>query len=317
MESMPDHAQLDTADVAGVKLTILRNDSIQVGVAVEHGAHIFSFTDRRTGVDVLYKDPRGPADYQVGAWYELLPNAGAACELDGVSVPSHGDIQHQPWTLLDQRVDAGGASLQLQAHSDVASLRVDKTITLDPIRPRLTVAEILTNTGSADQPYLWGQHVTFGEPFLGPSTRITLPYVEVYERDGGHPSLGRLAPGARGRLDAMPGPDGKPVDLSRFPAAPAGEMLFSEPLTDRWFEVSNSELTFRLDWAGDAFPCLWVWMANDAVPDHRGRKITALAVEPQSSPTPGLANAIDAGDAPTLRPGQSITATMTATLRSA
>ena len=92
--------------VEGHHVLTLENDRIRVSIDVDQGAHIFEMMDKRTSINVLYKDPKGLADYDVGGWYELFPNAGKGCSFKDTDIPKHGDVQHQPWEFRIEQKNA-------------------------------------------------------------------------------------------------------------------------------------------------------------------------------------------------------------------
>lgn len=296
--------------VDGHRVLRLDSDRLRVGVDVDRGAHIFELVEPRSGVNLLYSDPLGLAGHLVGGWYELFPNAGPATVVDGIEVPNHGDVRDLGWQVLAQ--DAG--SVRLGVTSTVFPLRIEKTVELRDAT--VLVTEVATNTGADPVAFLWGHHVTFGAPFVDGAT-ISAPGT-VFNADSRYPTpIGRVAPDRPAPLADLSGADGQRVDLSRFPPAPATEMLFAPKASAEPVTVANAALgvTVEIDWDRTAFPALWLWIENggNQASPFNGR-VHALAVEPQVSATPSVANAVADRTAAVLAPGEQRTAWVSARL---
>ena len=57
-----------------------------------------------------------------GAWQELFPNAGAACEVMGVPLPFHGEVSTARWEVADQHRGLGHAH---DTHATAADPRAE------------------------------------------------------------------------------------------------------------------------------------------------------------------------------------------------
>lgn len=299
------------------KVVRLENDCIRVGIDVDQGAHIFELVDKRNDVDVLYKDPKGLSKHDVGGWYELFPNAGKACRYQDKDIPSHGDIRSVSWTYQVEVENEREIRISLSATSNVLSLRLDKKLVIKEGQSCLYMTEEITNASSEEQFYLWGHHVTFGSPFVSPHCRIDLPECRVYKRSDYGQDHSRLAPLASGSLHEMPGKDGGYMDVTRFPNEPCSEMLFVDELDSHWYNLYNSELSVgcALSWSHESFPYLWIWQENGATQQQPFfGKVKSMALEPQSSNVPILANAVKQNQAPSLQPEESRKSWMTLVL---
>ena len=98
----------------GLKTVILENNLIQVIVLADKGADIYSFIDKETDTDVLWKTPWGvrdpkktvpptgdPAsvwlDFYEGGWQTVLPNGGYPGNVNGADLGLHSDVNNIPW----------------------------------------------------------------------------------------------------------------------------------------------------------------------------------------------------------------------------
>jgi galactose mutarotase-like enzyme len=291
--------------VDGDRCLRLSNEWMTVTIDVDHGAHLYELIDRRSGVDLLYTDPAGPREYAVGGWYELFPNAGPACELEGNPITAHGDVQHARWSGGVTSARGGDIVVALSSTSSDLPFTLIKTITLSATTPVLRVEETVTNSSSRRLPYLWGQHVTFGEPFLTGAV-IEPPMGTLHGTVAlGSDSCARDAT-VSGELDRFPTSAGGTIDLRRFPDHPLNAMLFSDALIEHRYAIVNPRLGIRADvsWDGSTWPYLWFW----ALRENREGGIVACAIEPQSCDVPVLSEALAAGSCPSLEAGESVSA---------
>ncbi|MFD0960639.1 DUF4432 family protein [Paenibacillus chungangensis] len=301
--------------VNDVPMLRLENDSIRITVCVLHGAHIIELLDKRTGIDLLYKDPRGPLRYDVGGWYELFPNAGKACGYNGRTIPKHGDIQHRRWDYKIVEHTSSRIKVSMWTESGVLPFRLERTIGMTSHSGSLYLHECVTNIGQERLPYLWGHHVTFGGAFLDGRCTIQLPACRVFKREEYDSSTSRLHPSAAGTLAAMPGRTEGTVDLTAFPTGPCSEMVFADGMKEHWCSVYNERLEtgIGLSWDGEAFPYVWLWMESrgEQAAPYNGR-VRGMALEPQSSAVPVLERAIADDAAMWLEAGASKKAWLTA-----
>jgi hypothetical protein len=115
----------------------------------------------------------------------------------------------------------------------------------------------------------------------------------------------------------MPGKQDGLVDLSAVPPYGSGisEMTFVKGLKEHWYSVfdAGKEVGFALCWDKEAFPGLWFWLeCNDFMDFPWYGKTYAMAIEPASTNTPMLADAVKDGTCCVLKPGESKTSWITA-----
>jgi galactose mutarotase-like enzyme len=299
--------RLSWIHVRGDRCLVLGNDAAEVAVNLDHGAHLYRLLDRRTGIQVLHRDPRGSRHYRVGGWYELFPNAGAPCRHQEFSLSRAGDIQHRPFRARVLETTRSRIQVELTARSADMPFRVHKRITVTDDLPGVLVQETITNLSGRPLAFLWGQHITFGRPFLAAGTRVVAPGVLWSADPATETPNAPYAPRATGPLHALPRIGGGTVDLTSFPDHRFSAMLFSGPLAEAAYSVHSPACDLAVDvrWDGAAFPRLWLWATNGGSAADPG--LVAMAIEPQASEVHGLANAVRAGRAPVLDPGASRT----------
>lgn len=292
---------LTPVTIDGDRCLVLEDGQIRVSVNVDHGAHVYELTDLRSGTNLLFEDPAGSRDYRVGGWYELFPNAGSPCVVEGRQLSWHGDIQHQPWSSTVVAAGPGPVEVEFAATSTDLPFGIRRSIALAG-GGEVRVRETITNLSEGPLPYLWGHHITFGAAMMGPSCRVTVPDVDVFAELFDNP-LTPYAPGARGRLGALAARDGTTVDLTRFPEAPFHTMVFAEDLPEYRCGIWSGELGVgvSVEWDGEAFPALWFWASNKGTPSQPD--LVACALEPQATAVHTLSEAVAAGVAPVLGGG--------------
>lgn len=294
----------------------LRTEAIEVDVEPDRGAQITGLR-LPDGEDVLagydWETPlpagRGPSygDDRLdwlsayrGGWQEMFPNAGAACSVDGVPLPFHGEVSTARWEVVEH--DRDGLLLRCPAR---LPLVLERRMRLDSDRPVLRITEEVRNLGDTDVHYLWGHHPAFCPP---PGSRIDLPDGVRYRIAG---ATGSDATGAWPFIDGAGGRD----DLSVVPSEPLIRVLHLTG-TKGWFGLRPPQGTgVACAWDEDAFPHLWLWqhLAGPGFPTYGRGWITAL--EPVNvGHGDGLAAAVERGQAPSIPPGGTFRSWLTVTL---
>ena len=234
-----------------------------------------------------------------GGWQEMFPNAEAGCTVGGVTHPVHGEVSLAPWEVVDE---PGENQVTLRAYTHTP-LVLTRRMSLDPEEPRLYLEEEIHNPSDLTVPYLWGHHPTFAAP---PGTslcldgaRFEVPELGVVEEDlcAGGP---RIWPWAQGK-------DGAPVDLRVMPVQPAERLAYLTHLSEAACHILRPDTEDRLtfEWSADAFPYAWLWINRRASRFPWFGRLSSFAVEPVNAwPADGLAAAIERGQAPQLRGGE-------------
>ena len=295
----------------------LENESLRLAVLPEKGADIPLIYHQASGVQFLMQTPAGlrppsekrPEDFlenYEGGWQELFPNTNDACELDGVSIPFHGEVALLAWEyeILD------GETLYLRVDCRQTAFRLERWMKLEG--DQLKIRGRVANLGERARPFVWGHHIVLGGDFLGEGCRLQMPAKtvatpsELFE-----PATARLAenqweswPFARGRLC------GEIFDLRQIPGpqAHSHDDAFVTGLAAGHLDVTNPylKLRFHLDWGAELFPWVVLWQpfGGADLPPLTG--IYGLGIEPWISRY-NLAGALTAGQAKSLDPGQTLT----------
>lgn len=239
-----------------------------------------------------------------GGWQTLVPNAGDPCAVEGIPLPFHGEWSRARVTVVNR--EEYGITVQSGLRLPLVARR---SISVDPNNRAVTIKQSITNVGSSQTPYVWGEHPAFA---LSPNARLHIPAGSVRSaavRVGTHQDV---LVDAEGSWPTMPGAGDTPIDLSIVPAQPTERLCYLPDIVGGWAVLEDSDISVALSWDVSAFPHIWLWqeIGGNGFPWFGRSAITA--VEPQSTwPANGLAAAIETGQAQWLDPGQSTDAWMT------
>jgi len=305
----------------------MRTPTIEVSVLPSKGADIYSFIDRRTGIDVLFKSPwgwRDPAtvpmnsDSQAnwlaryaGGWQILIPNAGPERIQDGVMLGYHGEAAIRSWQVLE----AGPIHVRLAVALRSAPLRIERNIAVRG--DGLQVRDVVQNISDRPVQVNWVHHPAFGAPFIDGRCRIHTP-AKTFLTDADHPGTGVIPdvltayPQLRTETDVQ--------DLGVVPGETANRAVFgvlADFPRNAWFAIISPSHGFgvRLDWETDTFPYAWFWQECHATQTFPWfGQAYVVAIEPANVlPGSGTAGFPPRGAGPVLRGGQEISAQLTLT----
>lgn len=313
------------AGAGRIETFTLENSRLRVTFAPSKGAEIVEFVDKRLDLDFCSYAEHGPLpavppgsragddvasfhDGYSGGWQQIFPNGGRPSNYRGAALGQHAEAAGLPWTLelLNDTVES--VSVRFSTTLVRLPFRLSRTVTLHAGSARVEFSESATNRSSEALHAMWGQHLTFGRPFLHEGCRITLPPgIDVVPDEG--VGFGEVRRGATHAWPHAELANGGSIDLSRVPddAAPS-EMLYLRGFTEGWYEIfsERSGGRVRVRWDAEELPYLWMWREFGESKDYPFWGDTyALGLEPFSSlPTDGLARAVDNGTALAFAGGQ-------------
>ncbi len=311
--------------VSGWEALTLESEHLRVTVLPAKGADVVELVHLRSGVDVLFKAPWGLrppgaapreeagglefiGNYE-GGWQELLPNANDACAVDGVELPFHGEVALLAW----EASQPDGRSARLTVRSRLLPLRLERVMRLDPDRPELVVEGAVANVGDERVPFVWGQHLVLGPPFIEAGCRLDLPATTIVTAPQVWEETARLEPGQQSGWPHARLRTGGTVDLREVPGPEAGshDDLFVGGFSEGRAAVTNPRLglTFRLRWDSEVYPWVVLWQPYGGAADPSLAGSYALGLEPWTS-RHNLAGALEAGEARWLDPGESLATTL-------
>lgn len=270
---------VEVDDRLGGEITAIRFDGLEVLAFYDWTSPV------RASHSVGYGDPKLDwlSEYR-GGWQLLVPNAGAACVVDGVPLPFHGEWSRTRATVTERASDrvvmSAGTRLPLVVEREVR-------VAADP--ERVLVRTTVSNPSDRLVPFVWGEHPAFA---VEHGDRIELPRGQVLALDGA--LLGEWPPvSGRGRLDG--------IDTTE----PTESVHFVTGLAEGWAGLRRREVALALAWDVVDFPVVWLWheIGSPGFPFY-GRS-SLVAIEPAVCwPGDGLAGAISRGQSLTLAPGR-------------
>jgi hypothetical protein len=311
----------------GMRIGMLENEQIRVGVLLDKGADIFEFTYKPRDLDFMWQSPltlRQPFaatsslpegafhDYYYGGWQEVLPSAGWASEpYQGTFQGLHGEASLLPFEAAIEEDSADRVAIKTSVSLYRSPLKLERTLSLKRDRAALFIHERLHNESTGEFAVMWGHHPAIGEPFLDDSCIVQAPVKKVevlaYHQNGlWEPSVEFDFPHARNRrtnqmqdITRVPGKDAKSVDV-----------VFFKELTAGWYGLTNQrqKTGFGMAWDHKLFKYLWMWQVYGGHTDYPwyGRTYN-VALEPFTSyPPAGIKKAIENGTALMMQPGQVI-----------
>jgi hypothetical protein len=269
----------------------LRTATAELAMVPELGGRIISVRSRRTGREWCWHQPRPDWLWanQPGDGFGASPQAGvdecvpsvAPCTWRGRSIPDHGEVWFQRWSLDPAELSAG--RLHAAVRLTVSPLVFSRTIRV--AAPDTFVFDYaLVNTGPAAEAFLWSLHPLFQ---ICPGDRLELPgSVHRLRLNGG---LG--VPIAFGDTWAYPEPlPGVRLDRLEVPGAPPGCVKgFAGPLQEGRAALVNAAGGDRLElrWDARVLPLCGLWLNRGHGGFHH------VALEPTHGAPDSLADAVE------------------------
>jgi galactose mutarotase-like enzyme len=296
-------------DVAGAEL-IMQTDTLRATVLPALGGKIASLRWLRSNVELL-QAPLAPYaartftmafdEGDASGFDECLPSVAACAVATGngtAQVPDHGDFWRLEWEASQKsneiRMAAMGVSLPL---------RFERAVTLEG--DTLSIDYRITNVGKEPALYAWSAHPLFA---VDRGDRIVLPPSVTDVRVEG--SAGRLrGKGSQRRWPRTAGEHGEAIDLNVAGGITdgVGDKLFAKAPADGWAAVERVQHQLRIEVQFDAerSPWLGLWLCYGGWPEGKANRQQCVAIEPCTAPVDSLAEAIAAGQARQLEPGES------------
>jgi len=249
----------------------IASEEIEVVVLTCKGSDVHSLTDRRTGIDVLFKTPWGTRrpslwpttsnslerwiDSYAGGWQLILPNGGDECIEQGVTWGFHGEAAMVPWSVLEQTSDR----LLLEVDLITSPLHIRREMTV--AGPVFEVREVVTNNSSLDVDLMWSHHPAFGAPFVDGSCILSVGCETVWADDVAPGNL--MAPGSQHKWPLVTTIDGDIADLRKIPDPnePRAILAYLKDFSSGYFAITNPTLGLGvgLRWPLEIFDQAWLW----------------------------------------------------------
>lgn len=261
--------------VTQAQVITLENAEIRLVIRPDLGGRIDQLEDCQTGHSWLWHssnyNPDTTRSLPVGAsfdeewtggWDEIFPN-DAAGEFQGWNLVDHGELWSQRWEVLQ----SSPLSLTLAYQCQTVSVRVEKTIELDPVRPEAKLVYWFQNQSEQQIPFLFKHHAAIaieaGDEILLPDCWVEPAFLEFSKLIG--------QPG-KTRFPQAIAANGDPVDLRVIPprSSKLQEFYYSSDLASGYCGIRNqrtqSALLMTFDTAD--FPFVWMFQSYGGWRDH-------------------------------------------------
>lgn len=325
-------ARLHETTVQGIPAIVLENELLRITMLTGKGTDLVEFNYKPRDLDFAWLTPEGvrsPAqmpttavdpvaefiDTYAGGWQEIFPNGGEPSTYAGATHGQHGEVYKLPWDVEIVEDSAAAVAVRFMVVGQKTPCVIEKTVRLESGSSRLDIHERLTNESPVSFEAMWGQHITFGPPFMRPGCRIRVPDgMKVTPHPEATSDAGRRL-GSAAPFSWSTGLDehGAPIDFSIIPErGTLSELVYLSGFPDgtAWYQVDDDarRIGMRVEWDAAIFPHLWYWQEFGASREWPwwGRFYN-IGLEPFSSiPTTGLADGVRSGTALTIEPGAPI-----------
>ncbi len=235
-----------------------------------------------------------------GGWQIVFPNAGPPVQWQGAHFDQHGDINMVSWQLSQTRESKSAIEITGQANSIQMPFDVKRTIKIFAERPSLNITTTVTNTSNQRLPFMLGEHLVFGSPFLEPEQGFIEiePETDIFSQDGSK---------SKWPFQKI---DETVWDLSKLGSrGSTSSISYLTNFKKGCYRIFGKDPSFgiELNWDRQAFPYLWLWreLGQGGYPWYG--KHYNIGLEPFTSyPTNGLVEAIENGSAIWIDPYKSL-----------
>ncbi len=196
----------------GYEAVVLENDLFCLRVLPGKGSDVVELLHKPSGTDFMWWTALGlrpaselPSDFQSqyeGGWQEIFPNLAGSHVHEGVLLQAYGEVSLIPWSHKVVLDELDHVAVCFTVNLQTLPFRLEKTIHVRRNIPGFQLEERAINLSNLEQYADWGHHITFGEPFLTPQTRLELPsrtrsrfVIPEYGAAGGFEAFGDLTGG--------------------------------------------------------------------------------------------------------------------------
>lgn len=306
---------------------VIQNSSLRVTVLAGKGCDVVEVLYKPRDLDLTPRTARGLRsrdevlagpwselgafmDQYEGGWQEILPHGGGPGSYRGASFPQHGESARLPWRVAVIENSPERVEVTASVRLSIMPFYVIKSFVLEGATPVLKMSSTVTNEAAVELPLMWGQHLAFGSPLVGPGSRIELQDGTYFTA---HPDVdfptGRRSNGGSGSWPTAIDENGETFDLSELPPwETPSDLQYLRPSIGRYTLLpSKYPIRVHVNWDIESFPYLWFWQQFGSSKDYPwwGTEYI-VGLEPwTSAPGSGLADAVEFGEVPILPPGGS------------
>jgi galactose mutarotase-like enzyme len=306
---------------------VIQNDKLRVTILPGKGCDVVEALYKPMDLDFAPRTTRGLRsrdqviagpwsetgaflDQYEGGWQEILPSGGAPGSYAGANFPQHGESSRATYSVVAVEDSEAHVEIRCTTRLAIMPLVVTKTFELNSSEPTLKMTSTLTNETSRPLPVMWGQHLAFGAPFIGPGAFVELPAGTTYVAD--HREVDATRRRSNGQAGLWPDIFDRDGGASKMDVLPprgtASDLHYLEP-PEGWYRLTSSDRSIgvRVQWDLTTQPYLWLWQEYGATTGYPWWASEYLiGLEPwTSTPGSGLAEAVATETALYLEPGAS------------
>jgi Domain of unknown function (DUF5107) len=296
----------------GLRMVRMENEHVALEILPERGANIYRVVDKHRDLDLLWKSPRVKPhvaaihadfdDHWAGGWDDAFPGGRACRNRYGDLLPYMGEV----WTAdAEYRIDRadGQVSLTTTVTTPVTPAELTRTITLAEGASTFTLSYRLRNIGTMPFDYNWGIHPSLA---VRPGLRFDIPATHGLVDEAGGDLLGKT-----GDEYDWPHLNGYDLRVADTPDRGAFALHYLTGLTGGWIATTDpaDRRGFGLCFDPELFPVVWLCLVYGG-----WRGYYQALVEPWTGYPSPLDEAVAAGRARLLDPGQEQRTEVTAVL---
>jgi hypothetical protein len=297
----------------GLECLRLENEHVALDVLPELGAKIHRLVDKARDHDILWHSPRVAPhlvplhanfdDHWSGGWDEAFPGGAPSTNRYGDELPYMGELwtQHAEWRVEEDSPER--AEVVFSTMTPITPARWERRLVLESGSPVVRLRYRIENLDRRPFDFNWGIHPVQA---ISPAHRFDAPArrAEVDEHGGG--VLGRKG-------DTYDWPLFGDLDVRRVlgPETDDFALHYLTELDDGWVACTDSAARrgFGLVFDRAVFPVIWLWLVYGG-----WRGYYQAIMEPWTGYPSPLAEAVAAGRALTLGPGQALETEVSAVL---
>lgn len=317
----------------GHELLELESPTLRVIVSLSRGGEILEIRDKGSDVDILWhghedirRNVHAPAtqelphgaflDHFAGGWQVVFPSAQYPTTIGGAPFGVHGELALLPWRLDGVGEEDSAVWAQISVESRRLPVRMTRRLTVEG--SRLDISDRIENLSSESFDVQWGHHIALGGLVAEPGTTINLPPHTPFDVPNDPSPSYRYAAGSYTWPDVV-NRAGRAEQVDRLPADDGTDgHVIAGPMQEGWAQVTSpaAGLHLLLEWDVELFPYCWIWNVFGGFHgwplwgQHR-----LFTLEPFSSPLESRDEAVAAGRAITVGPGDIRQTEISLTLR--
>jgi hypothetical protein len=295
----------------GLRCLHLENERIALDVLPELGAKIHRFVDKARDHDVLWHSPRVSPhraelhanfdDHWSGGWDEAFPSGAPSTNRYGDELPYMGELwtQEAEWRLVEETPER--VELVCTVVTSITPARWERRLSMEAGSSAVRLLYRIENLDRRPFDFNWGIHPVQA---ISPAHRFDAPAHrgEVDEHGGG--ILGQKG-------DTYEWPLFGELDVRQALGPDAGDFAlhYLTELEDGWVACTDTAAKrgFGLVFDRGVFPVVWLWLVYGG-----WRGYYQAIMEPWTGWPSPLADAVAAGRARSLEPGETLETEVTA-----